>query len=221
VPQDDASAARRAQPRTVSVRRDRLRAWVEGFVKRHGEIDVEGSSEAVSLRASDGAVAAITVPFPPLPPSTEPLAALLSHVAADRRIGVVLVRKGGYAVGVFAGATLQVSKVGSHYVQGRTKAGGWSQQRFARRRENQSRHLYESAADEAYRLLAPLSDALDAVVTGGDRQAVAAVLSDPRLSALAWLAVPDRLPVVEPRLKVLQQLPDSFLAVRITLNELA
>ena len=36
------------------------------------------------------------------------------------------------------GATLESSKVDSSYVQGTTKAGGWSQQRYARRRANQA-----------------------------------------------------------------------------------
>ena len=45
------------------------------------------------------------------------------------------------------------SKVGSGYVQGRTKAGGWSQQRFARRRANQAHALWNDAADVAARIL--------------------------------------------------------------------
>ena len=43
-------------------------------------------------------------------------------------------RRGGYAVGLASGGGFTASKVGSRHVQSRTAAGGWSQQRFARRR---------------------------------------------------------------------------------------
>ena len=85
------------------------------------------------------------------------------------------------------------SKVGQRHVQGRTKAGGQSQQRFARRRDNQARQAYEAAADHAARILGPAAS--PALVTGGDHAAVDAVLADPRLGPVPvvgpWLAVPD------------------------------
>ena len=93
----------------------------------------------------------IEVPFPPLDGTR--LADLLVHVKRPRRVGVLLVRRGGYAAGVFAGTTLESSKVGSSYVQGTTKAGGWSQQRFARRRANQASAAFAEAADVAVRIL--------------------------------------------------------------------
>ena len=110
-----------------------------------------------------------------------PYRGLLEHAARPRTVGVLLVRKGGYAAGVFAGTELLASKVGSRLVQGRSAAGGWSQQRFARRREGQAREAYAAAADNAVRILVPELNRLDAVVTGGDRPALAAVLEDPRL----------------------------------------
>ena len=67
----------------------------------------------------------------------------------------MLVRRGGHAVGVFRGAELLASKVDSSYVQGTTKAGGWSQQRYARRRANQSRAAFADAATTAVRVLLP------------------------------------------------------------------
>ena len=48
-------------------------------------------------------------------------------------------------MGVASGGRL-TSKVGSRYVQSRTAAGGWSQQRFARRREGQAKELVRGAA---------------------------------------------------------------------------
>jgi hypothetical protein len=45
------------------------------------------------------------------------------------------------------------------------------------------------------------------------------VLADPRLAALRPLVVDDRLDVPDPRLKVLQQAPERFRAVRILITQ--
>ena len=81
-------------------------------------------------------------------------AAFAAASVRPRTGALLLVRKGGFAVARLAGERLVESKVGQRHVQGRTKAGGQSQQRFARRRDNQARQAYEAAADHAARLLA-------------------------------------------------------------------
>ncbi|SDR85633.1 hypothetical protein SAMN04488543_0628 [Friedmanniella luteola] len=204
--------------RVVRVPPERLPRWLDGFAARHGAVEATLSSDAVTLVAQDGAEAVVTVPFLPWRPVGEPLDALVAHVGRTRVVGAVLVRKGGYAVGRFSGARLLESKVDSTYVQGRTKAGGWSQQRYARRRDNQSAKAYAETADVAARLLAPHATTLDALVGGGDAPAVVAVLADPRLAALRPLLEPRVLPVPDPRLRVLQAFPEQFLAVEIALN---
>ena len=146
---------------------------------------------------ADGAVAELEVPFGPL--TGEDLAA---HAQRERTVGVLLVRLGGHAAGVFAGGRLVASKVGSRPVHGRNAAGGWSQQRFARRREGQVAVALSSAADVAARVL--LDHPLDAVVLGGERTAVDTVLSDHRLAALRPLVTGRLLDVPDPRLVVLQ-----------------
>ncbi|HEY2043587.1 MAG TPA: acVLRF1 family peptidyl-tRNA hydrolase [Jatrophihabitans sp.] len=205
-----------AEARQVTVGPARLARWIDGFADRHGAIDTASDGKQVVLVGSDESTAWIEVPFPPLHiEGGRTLTSLQTHVVRDRRVGVLLVRRGGYAAGVFMGRKLISSKVGSGYVQGGTKAGGWSQQRFARRRENQARAAFGAAADVAARILLPEVASLEVVVCGGDRAAVDAVLADPRLKGVAakvaapWLAVPD------PRLKVLQATPEGFLAVRI------
>src|SRR5262249_18275986 len=80
--------------------------------------------------------------------------------------------QGGVAVGIATGPALEMSKVNSRYVQGRPAAGGWSQQRFARRRENQAKAAAGQAAAIVARLLLPAVSGLATVVTGGDRRAV-------------------------------------------------
>jgi hypothetical protein len=124
-------------------------------------------------------------------------------------------------VGRFVGDRLVASKVDSTYVQGRTKAGGWSQQRYARRRGNQATKAYAEAADVAARLLLPSAASLDALVGGGDPGAVSAVLTDPRLAPLRPLLQPRVHPVPDPRLRVLEAFPQQFLPVAISLNDLA
>ena len=199
-----------AGARRVSVPAARLRGWLLGFAERHGSTTISESPSTVALEAADGARAWVEVPFPPLS------GGLLAHVEASRRVAVVLVRRGGYAVGVFDGAALAASKVGSSYVQGTTKAGGWSQQRYARRRANQASAAFASAADAAARILGDV--ALDAVVLGGDRPAVKAVLDDRRLQHLGPLVAGPWLAVKDPRLRVLAAMPEQFLSVRIELD---
>jgi peptide subunit release factor 1 (eRF1) len=180
--------------------------------------------------AADGAVADCQVPFPPLPAATttdapatvadaSPGHLLAAHALADRRVGVLLVRLGGYAAGVFDGSRLVVSKVGARQVHGRSAAGGWSQQRFARRRDGQVRVALIAAADVAAAVLLPVAGELDAVILGGERRAAEQVLDDPRLTALRGLVVPPFLTVPDPRRRVLDEAPAQFRAVRIRVVE--
>ncbi|PID97096.1 MAG: hypothetical protein CSA84_01755 [Actinomycetales bacterium] len=98
---------------------------------------------------------------------------------------LVLIRRGGYAVGVAEGGELVAAKVGRRRVQGRTAAGGWSQQRYARRRANQADHLVDAVAGHAATLATRQAPA--ALVLGGDRRLGTHVLADPRLEALTGL----------------------------------
>jgi hypothetical protein len=144
---------------------------------------------------------------------------IAAHAQADRTVGVLLVRLGGYAAGVFTGTdpTLAASKVGSRLVHGRSAAGGTSQRRFARRRENQAHQALAAAADTAAAVFGPYR--LDAVVLGGDRRAIAGIMDDPRLAPYRALAVEAFLTVPDPRLAVLKSTPPQFRAIRIKLTE--
>jgi hypothetical protein len=195
--------------RWVQVAPERLPRWLSGFEERHGPATAESSAERVLLTAEDGARAEIPVPFPPLTGD------LVQHVSTPRRVGVLLVRLGGYACGVFDGERLVASKVGSRPVHGRSAAGGQSQQRFARRREGQARVALQAAADTAARVLLPHTASLDAVVVGGERTAVEAVLEDRRLAELRRLVTGRLLDVPDPRRAVLDSAPALFRAVWI------
>ena len=223
-----------AGPRWVDVPPERLVQWVGTFAAQHGQAVTERGPEVVVLRASDGAVAACHPPFPPLPQlgGDEPDPAgradpicqaelIAAHAAADRTVGVLLVRLGGHAVGVFTGnpPRLAASKTGSRLVHGRAAAGGRSQRRFARRRENQAAAALQAAAGTALAILGPYTGRLDAVVLGGDRRAMASVRADPRLAPFMARAVERFLTVPDPRLAVLKDTPRLFRAIQIRLTE--
>ena len=96
--------------------------------------------------------------------------ALLEHLAGLGALGVVLVRGGAHSVGVAGTGWCCSSSTDRAYLQGRTAAGGWSQQRFARRRGNQRTASFDSAADHRRpdaRCRWPPT--LDGLVLGGDR----------------------------------------------------
>jgi hypothetical protein len=201
--------------RVVTVAPERLDKWLTGFADRHGPTSYDVTPGTVTVSAEDGSIAVVEVPFPPLEVLTRE--GLVAHVLAGRRLGVLLVRRGGYGAGVFVGPKLTDSKVGSRHVQGTTKAGGWSQQRYARRRDNQAREAFAAATEVAVRILAPAR--LDALVCGGDRRAVDTVLEDPRLKDLASLVRPPFLGVPDPKQKVLEQAGADARAIRIELTD--
>ena len=215
--------------RWVEVAPERLARWVTTFAERHGAVTVEPGRLAVTFRAADGAAAQCHPPFPPLPApaggtwpedAVELAGLIAAHAAVDRTVGVFLVRLGGFAAGVFTGSPprLVSSKVGSRLVHGRSAAGGTSQHRFARRRENQATAAIAAAADTAAKVLVPYADRLDAVVLGGDRKAITGARADPRLRPVMKHAVDRFLTVPDPRLAVLRDTPRLFLAVRIHLT---
>jgi hypothetical protein len=141
---------------------------------------------------------------------------LLEALEVEPTVAVLLVRMGGYAVGVFEGERLVTSKVGTRFVKGRHRKGGSSSNRFRRRREEQERELIDAAAEEAARVLGPWRDRVEHVALGGDRSAVSRVLeSRPALAWLQPLALERFFDVPEPRLRVLEALPYQLYAAKV------
>jgi hypothetical protein len=142
---------------------------------------------------------------------------LFDALAADHVVAALLVRLGGYAVGIFEGERLVASKVGSRFVKGRHKKGGSSANRFRRRREEQARALIEEAADVAAEVLEPWRQRIEFAALGGDRAAIAQVL-EARPQQLGWLtdrAVPRFFTVREPRQRELERLPYDLYAAEV------
>jgi hypothetical protein len=189
----------------------RVERWVANFAERHGGATLAVAGGALTGRAEDGSDFSVVLPFD-APYGGDPDAASFAVAVASgvpEDWGVLLVRKGGFAIARMAGETFVESKVGQRHVQGRTKAGGQSQRRFARRRDNQARQAYEAAAEHAARILGA---GARPVVVGGDHGAVEEVLADPRLGGLTvvepWLPVPD------PRRGILEQAARDACAAR-------
>ncbi|MDO5503389.1 MAG: acVLRF1 family peptidyl-tRNA hydrolase [Actinomycetia bacterium] len=120
-------------------------------------------------------------------------------------LAALLIRRGGYAVAVVdSEGRLAGHKVGTRYVQSRTAAGGWSQQRFARRRENQADALVGAVQDHLERVLRESGITPAGLITGGDRQLTADVLADARLAALHDLPTRAIADIPDPRRAVLE-----------------
>jgi len=199
---------------------DRLARWLDRWAEENGPVEqTEIRPGLVTFSGAEGAALEADPPFPPFAGDVTGVRdgfdpqPLLDHTARERVVGVILVRLGGYAAGVFSGRRLVASKVGRRNVHGRHSAGGSSQKRFERRREGQARVALDTAAGVAAAVLLEHRRDLDAVVLGGDRRALATVLEDPRLRPLKHLVVAERvLDVPDPRLAVLRRTPDAFLA---------
>lgn len=217
-------------PRWVDVAPERVPKWLDNFGERNGRpVPLTPSADGLRAIAANGTVADVFVPFafdwvaPEGPEGARRgpagialVLAVRNHALRDRRVGVLLMRLGGHAAGVFDGPGLVTSKVGSTYVQGRTAAGGRSQQRFARRRANQADAARDAAAEVAVRILLPAAATLDALVLGGERTGVEKVLGDDRLAPLREVPTEPRfLTVADPRQAVLLSTPAMFRAVRV------
>lgn len=209
-----------SEGRVVTISSARLPRWVDGFAERHGTPDIQTTVDAVDLHSPDGAHARILLPWGPLDDGGDPIALLLEQLTRPRRIAALIVRRRAHAVGIFDNTQLVVGRHHGHYVQARTKAGGWSQQRYARRRANQADKAYAEAGADAIELLVPATG-FQGLATGGDQAAVAIVLSDRRLAGLAALPRRDIAGVPDPNAGVLRAFGSRLDEVSIVLNALA
>lgn len=196
--------------------------FVEGLVQRHGSLACDVGADTVVLVADDGTRAVLDVPWPPWspPPTSEPLfvaGVLARHAATSRTVALLLVRRGGWALGTCRSGALIMHKTGTRYVQGQTAAGGTSQHRYANRRSNQADALVGAVAEAAASRLVGVE--LEGLVPAGDRALVEAVLRDPRLATVAGLPRAPLLDVRDPRATVLADAARRALAVRVHLTE--
>lgn len=193
--------------RTVFVSAARLPGWVDRFSTAHGTLEhAEDTDDGVLLRMRDGATALLT---PPWPDDGRPgrggelLARLASVAAQERQIGIVLVRRGGYAVGIAVAGKLLAHKVGSPSARSR---GG-----------DQGTAIVERASQEGAKIFGV--HRFEYLATGGDKQLVESVLAAPTLRKYAKLARLAPLPVADPKMDVLTRAAADFCAVRIHISD--
>ena len=142
---------------------------------------------------------------------------LASLAAQSRTLGLVLVRRGGYSVAVVRDGAALASKTGTRHVQSRTAAGGWSQQRFARRRANQADALVEAVAEHAGRIFG--GHRIEYLAPGGDRTLAEQVLAEPVLKRYAALTRLPFLDVPDPRASVLKRAAADLCSVRVLVTD--
>lgn len=231
-----------SEVRRVEVPPDRLPGWVERFAASHGDVAWSVASADPEARpdrsarpavwfgqATDGSWARLEGWADADPAATGPLSRGESEPwwrSPPGPLLLLLVRRGGYAVSVATpGGELVAHKVGTRRVQGRTAAGGWSQQRFARRRANQADELVGAAVGHAARILGEGQSALGtpvgALVVGGDPKLVDQALTDLATGPLSRLhGIPRRelrdLP--DPRRAVLDDAVRRAVAVRVEVS---
>ena len=104
------------------------------------------------------------------------LAPLKEMMGKQSTIGVILIRLGRYAIGVYRGQTLIESKTDTRYVHGRHRAGGSSQRRFERRREKQIHELFEKVCEMVRRHLIPYDETLEHIFLGGEAHTIRSFL---------------------------------------------
>jgi peptide chain release factor subunit 1 len=98
---------------------------------------------------------------------TDPLEAV---ERSEKTFGLLVVERGGAALGLSSGDDVQVIETFESDVMGKTKAGGQSAQRFERERERQKEEFFETVADEAERAFlddhGEASDSADGEIDG-------------------------------------------------------
>ena len=172
-----------------------------------GAARIETADETITVRPPFGLAHARVYEMVELDP-------LFEALGEDHVVAALLVRMGGYAVGVFEGERLVTSKVGSRFVKGRHKKGGSSANRFRRRREEQERELIDAAAETAARVLEPYRKRIEHVALGGDRAAAARVAE--RLPWLAEKQLERFFTVPDPRQRELERLPYDLYAAELS-----
>lgn len=82
-------------------------------------------------------------------------------------LGIVLLRLGEYAIGIFEGEKLLLSKCGKRFLRGKHKKGGFSQARFARDREAKTEVFFGEVYSILRSRFEPYLEKLNFVLYGG------------------------------------------------------
>ncbi len=195
----------------------RLPTWLAGFDRRHPGGDFAQAADGWVGHAPDGAQARLYLPQ--WAPAGAGVVAPCDLVAVANGLtyGVLVVRRAGYLVALITQSAVVRGKVGARHIHGRTAAGGWSQQRYARRRANQAEEIVGSAAEHARAILPSEPGGLCFLATGGDRALLAAAIAQP--PGLPAFARGPHFAVGTPTKDTMDRLPDLVLQVGIEVVE--
>ncbi|MEY2475410.1 MAG: hypothetical protein QOG87_725, partial [Actinomycetota bacterium] len=101
--------------REVLVVPARLERWVDNFVARHGEAELAVVVGRLTGRAADGSTFEAAPPFAASYDGPADPAAFAASCKPPARWGVLLVRKGGFAIARLKGEQIVESKVGQRH----------------------------------------------------------------------------------------------------------
>ncbi|MCC9145547.1 MULTISPECIES: Vms1/Ankzf1 family peptidyl-tRNA hydrolase [unclassified Arthrobacter] len=190
--------------RTVYVPADRLPGWLERFEASQGALEFLPENGGLRVQAASGAVAELMEPWPAdgrPGRGANDVERLASLTEQARTLGLVLVRRSGYAVGVAREGRVLVSKTGSSNS----------------RRANAADALAAAAAEQAAAVFS--GSAPEYLVFGGDRMLAQQVAG--RREFARWAGLPRLRPldVADPKAAVLAQAARDAASVfiRITL----
>ena len=94
---------------------------------------------------------------------------LKSMLEKDWKLGLILIRLGQWAIGIFEGEKLLDGQAGTGLVHARHHKGGSSANRFARHREKQMEYFFTRIEGHARELLEPRLKEFDYFLYGGAR----------------------------------------------------
>lgn len=132
--------------------------------------------QVIAFKRKDNETGAIVMDdeflvVPPIPISktfSSDLSYLKELLDKKYTFGIILLRLGNYALGVFDSGELKTHKSGSRYVKGQAKAGGQSAARFERIRDEQIHHLFKEVCNYVQEKFEPYKNKIDYVFLGGD-----------------------------------------------------
>lgn len=100
------------------------------------------------------------------------LETLIAILFRNRNIGILLIRLGKYAFGLFKGYEMITCKIGTGLVHSRHKKGGASQRRYERHREKQIEIFFTRICEHIEEKFTPFQSDVDYIVFGGERNTV-------------------------------------------------
>ncbi len=174
----------------------RLSGWVDRFRTSHGAVHSDFHDDNLLLTAADGTTALLKAPWPvdgrPGRGSTD-VERLAAMAGQERGLGLVLVRRGGFALAAASGPLILASATGKRHVEAKVTAG-------------QAASLFAG-------------NRIEYIVPGGDRTLVDQVLAHPALKAFAGRTRLALLDVQEPKAANLAKAAADACSVRITVSD--